>query len=116
MDKEKLFFNAKINLKNSTMNKTNATVSKARDLFQKLPIETQKKIKNDAPETYQAIFGKELIIETSILENFFDEYEPLNEKIKTFQDLEKLPLEKQLSFKENFPKEYAEIMNTESKK
>lgn len=106
-----LFFNQKNNFKNIKMSANNATVETARDLFQKLPIETQKKIKTENKETYNSIFGKNTIVKESVLSDFFDQYQPLNEKIKTLDDLEKLPLEKQVLFKNNFPKEYKKIMN-----
>lgn len=106
-----LFFNPKNNFKNIKMSANNATVETARDLFQKLPIDTQKKIKSENEEIYNSIFGKNVIVKESVLNDFFEKYQPLNEKIKTLDDLEKLPLEKQVLFKDNFPAEYKKIMN-----
>jgi len=98
------------NFKNTTMSKTSVTLTKAHDIFQKLSLETQKYIKSEEPEMYHALFGGDALVNNYVLDQFFDKYEPLNEKIKTFDDLNNLSLEKQVFFKENFPGEYNEIM------
>ena len=98
-------------LNNATMNNTSFTVSEAQNLFQKLPLETQQKIKNDKQKVYNAIYSKDPLIDSSLLEWFLDQYEPLLGKINTFDDFEKLNLETQVFFKDNFPAEYEKIMN-----
>lgn len=103
-------------LSDAKMNKKSFTVSKAQDLFQKLPMETQKLIKAKKQDVYSAIWGKDLLIKTSLLNNFLNEYEWIYENIKTFRDFENLDLEKQLFFKENFPTQYKKISNNNSHK
>ena len=74
------------------MIQTSFTVGIAQDFFQTLPVETQTTIKNEKPKIYNAIFGEEIFIESSLIESFFDEYEPSFDKVKTFAEFEKLEL------------------------
>ncbi|WP_312342946.1 hypothetical protein [Chryseobacterium binzhouense] len=156
----------KNNLKSVTMNKKNATVEKAQDIFQRLPVEKQNHIKNNEIEVYQTIFSKEPLVDGSILddfinryqqeiglrdralnvfqkmsagkqfqvksddsklynalfdpasdnsllEEFLDKYEPLNEKVTNFKQFNELTLEDQLNFKNQFPDDYSKIISTE---
>ncbi|MBV6881838.1 hypothetical protein NG800_018285 [Epilithonimonas ginsengisoli] len=49
------------------------------------------------------------------MKEFLDKYEPLNERVTSVTELEKLSLEDQLAFKNNFPDDYAKIISTEPK-
>ena len=99
----------KNDLKNAKMSKTSFTVGIAQDFFQTLPVETQTTIKNEKPKIYNAIFGEDIFIESSIIESFFNEYEPSFDKVKTYAEFEKLELKKQVIFKEIFAKKYKKL-------
>lgn len=86
---------------------------RARHVFSRLPLDQQSGIKHTNSKMYEAIFNNKN--ETSLLKEFLDKYEPLNEKVTSMQELEKLSLEDQLAFKNNFPDDYAKIISTEPK-
>ncbi len=87
---------------------------KARLVFSKLPLETQAAIKHNTPKMYEALFDVKSS-NSSLINEFLEKYEPLNEKIKSFDDFEKLSFEDQLFFKTNFPEDYSKIISTEPK-
>lgn len=109
---ELYFFNAKNNLNNLKMNQNNSSVEKAKDLFQKLTLETQKEIQAKSPEIYNAIFGKDPLSKTELLDGFIDQYEQEANRVNAMDDFQEMDLEKQLYFKENFPDVYKEIINS----
>lgn len=63
---------------------------------------------------YEALFDVKSS-NSSLINEFLDKYEPLNEKIKSLDDFEKLSFEDQLFFKNNFPEDYSKIISTEPK-
>lgn len=63
---------------------------------------------------YEALFDVKSS-NSSLINEFLEKYEPLNEKIKSFDDFEKLSFEDQLFFKTNFPEDYSKIISTEPK-
>lgn len=85
---------------------------KAQHVFSRLPLQTQSAIKHTEPNFYNALFNSK-DSSNSILTQFLDKYEPLNEKITTFEDFEQLSLEDQLNFKNNFKEDYERIMSIE---
>ena len=85
---------------------------KAQHVFSKLPLQTQSAIKHTEPNFYNALFNSKAS-SNSILTQFLDKYEPLNEKVTTFEDFEQLSLEDQLNFKNNFKEDYERIMSRE---
>lgn len=87
---------------------------KAQHVFSRLPLNTQSAIKHTEPEVYNAIFNSKSG-NNSVLIQFLDKYEPLNEKVTTFEDFQTLTVEDQLKFKNNFRDDYAKIMSTEPK-
>lgn len=87
---------------------------KAQHVFSRLPLQTQSAIKHTEPNFYNALFNSKDSSNT-ILTQFLDKYEPLNEKVTTFEDFEQLSLEDQLYFKNNFKEDYERIMSTEPK-
>ena len=89
-----------------------SNLEKAKLVFAKLPLETQSSIKHNNPKMYQALFDTKNK-NSSYIEEFLDKYEPLNDKIKSFEDFNKLSFEDQLFFKNNFPEDYSKIISTE---
>ena len=89
-----------------------SNLEKAKLVFAKLPLETQSSIKHNNPKMYQALFDTKNK-NSSYIEEFLDKYEPLNDKIKSFDDFNKLSFEDQLFFKNNFPEDYSKIISTE---
>ncbi|WP_313600623.1 hypothetical protein [Epilithonimonas vandammei] len=87
---------------------------KAQHVFSRLPLQTQSAIKHTEPDFYNALFNSKNG-NNSILTQFLNKYEPLNEKVTSMQELEKLSLEDQLAFKNNFPDDYAKIISKEPK-
>lgn len=81
-------------------------------VFSRLTLAQQIKIKNNDPKMYNALFDQKKQ-DNSILLEFLDKYEPLNEKIKSFEQFNLLSLEDQLKFKQSFPAEYAKILSKE---
>lgn len=158
-----------INLKTATftMSKTNTAILEAQELFQRLPVDQQKFIKNSEPEVYKSIFGDEALSDAKILadfmsrykiekdlrshavdvfskldgskpayikdqrpdlyealfdetksnnallQEFLDEYEPLNARVTNFEEFDALSLEDQINFKKNFSDDYAKIISIE---
>lgn len=86
---------------------------RARYVFSRLPLLKQTTIKTSEPKIYEALFNDKN--DTVLLKEFLNKYEPLNEKVTSMQELEKLSLEDQLAFKNNFPDDYAKIISTEPK-
>lgn len=89
-----------------------SNLEKAKLVFAKLPLETQSSIKHNNHKMYQALFDTKNK-NSSYIEEFLDKYEPLNDKIKSFDDFNKLSFEDQLFFKNNFPEDYSKIISTE---
>src|SRR5690606_19368029 len=83
---------------------------KAQKIFQTMPLEKQKELKEQFPELYNALWDS-LLINMSAVNQFIEKFEPLNERIRNFDELEKLSLTAQVEFKNQFPKDYARIMN-----
>ncbi|WP_133944096.1 hypothetical protein [Epilithonimonas xixisoli] len=86
---------------------------RARHVFSRLPLLKQTIIKTSEPKMYEALFNDKN--DTALLKEFLSKYEPLNEKVTSMQELEKLSLEDQLAFKNNFPDDYKKIISTEPK-
>ncbi|PQA92756.1 hypothetical protein SAMN05421796_11060 [Chryseobacterium piscicola] len=96
--------------KNAKFSKVPASIVEANDLFQKLSIDTQMRIKKDKPEIYNMLFKENVFVDTSALSAFLKDYDPKYLEIKSIRDLETLSLSAQLEFKNNFPGEYASFM------
>lgn len=98
--------------KNAKFSKVPADIVNAKDLFQKLSVETQKMIKEDKPEIYDMLFKENVFVDNSALSAFKKDYSPSNLEVKTFADFDRLTLSAQVNFKNNFPGEYREIMKS----
>ena len=85
---------------------------KAQMVFTRLGLPKQLQIKNDDPKMYNALFNQKNK-DNSILKEFLDKYEPLNEKITSFAEFNKLTLEDQVKFKQSYPDEYSKIISVE---
>ena len=92
-------------------NKNISILEDARKLFQSLSLDEQLEIKNNKPKVYEAIFTEnDILVNRTLLDNFFNDYQPLIDKIQTFEDFQALDLDTQLRFKQNHQEQYNNLL------
>lgn len=87
---------------------------KAQDIFEKMPLEKQKELKEQFPELYNALWDARKV-DLNAINSFLSQVATISGTVNTYQEFEKLSLTAQIEFKNKFPEKYNLIMNLSAK-